>query len=87
MVPTTSAQPSFDDYSEYPTPPTETANTQPNNSHTHLDRTPKLRIEFVVIGGHEGKELHAIQSTAVYDALLWLAEQRPGDIPSKETDA
>ena len=36
-------------------------------------RELKVKYEVVVIDGEEGRELHQIQSQAVYQALLWLA--------------
>lgn len=37
---------------------------------------PKVLVELVVVDGHEGQKLHAIQSEVIYRILLRLAEKQ-----------
>jgi hypothetical protein len=81
------SQEPFDDYPENDGPRPRKGRSADSRIDTeHLNEPPKLHIELVIINGDEGKRLHALQSEAVQDALLWLAEQRRWNNPSKETD-
>ena len=57
-----------------------------DSNSAHLSGPPEVRIRLVAIGGAEGEKLHALQSEAVYETLLWLATYGSGS-STKGTDA
>jgi hypothetical protein len=76
------AQPSHEDY--YENPEHKDNSTKRPIGAAAPDALPKLRVELVVIDGDEGRKLHALQSQAVFEVLLWLAEHRGDADNSKE---
>jgi hypothetical protein len=45
---------------------------------------PKVRIELVLVGGAEGKQLRARQAAAIREALRWFAQHPPANPPTAD---
>lgn len=65
------------------TPSPEPGGSKPKRRRPRETRPLKLPIEVVAIGGKEGRQLHQLQADAVFDPLMWLANNPRPSMPDQ----